>query len=119
MQQALTLETIGDLDSGAARVAINRTIARAIADIDDRGDDGKVRTVTIKLELKRMNNGLIESNIVAGASVPAYRTNSTIAEPKRKGDETQLLFQSLAPDDPHQRTLDELTDEEREAKRKK
>jgi len=43
MQVPLCLDNIGELDSGSARLVIDAAIWAAVADLDDRGEDGKPR----------------------------------------------------------------------------
>ncbi len=114
MQQTLSLATIGDLDNGTARAIIDKAIAEAVADIDDRGDDGKPRKIKIEIELKQMDNGQVESAVQASAVVPARRTASTFAKVRKNKDKAQLLFQDLASDDPNQTTIDEAIDRNQE-----
>ena len=53
----LTLDAIGDLDEGAARLIVNAALAAAIHDLDDRGSDGKAREVTVTLKMARLDEG--------------------------------------------------------------
>jgi hypothetical protein len=107
MQQTLSLDTIGDLADGTARAIIDKAISEAVADLDDRGDDGKPRKIKIEVELKQMDNGLTESAVQACAVVPARRTPSTVAKVKKTRDKAQLTFQDMASDDPNQTTIDQ------------
>lgn len=108
MQRPLSLDTLGDLDGGAARAIIDAAIAEALRDLDDRGDDEQARKVEILITVKQMENGLVDTHVEASAKVPRRRTASTIGKIKRDGkQQTRLLFQDLAPDDPDQRTIDE------------
>lgn len=108
MKQTLSLDSLGDLDNGAARLMIDRALAAAVADLDDRGDDGKARKVVITLELKRTEGGLVVSHVQAKAAVPVYRTAGTLGKLRqKKGGQAALDFQQHAADDPDQRTIDE------------
>ena len=107
MQLPVTIDTLAELDSGAARLIINRAIEEAVRDMDDRGDDGKPRKVEILLELSRMDNGLIACHVEASPKVPRRRTASTVGLIRRSGERSQLLFQQFDQDDPKQRTIDE------------
>lgn len=108
MQATLCLDNLGDLDNGTARLAIDHTIAKAIADIDDRGDDGKPRRVTIVLSLQKMDNGLIASHVETSLKTPSLKTAGTVAKLQRRGDkETRLVFQQFAPESPEQTTIDQ------------
>ncbi len=39
----LTIDTLGDLDHGSARMVINEAIDAVMRDVDGRGEDGKER----------------------------------------------------------------------------
>ncbi len=108
MQVPLTLDTIGELDSGAARVIIDAAIRAAIVDLDDRGEDQKPRKVVITLDLKALDNGMITASVDAQVKVPARRTASTLGNVRTRDAMPQMMFQTLAPDDPSQRTIDEV-----------
>lgn len=108
MQSPLTIDTMGELDNGAARAIVNAAIKAAVADLDDRGEDGKSRSVVITLEMGRLDNGLVASHVSAQVKLPARRTNSTLGMVQTRGGQSDVLFQTLAPDDPNQRTMDEL-----------
>ncbi len=111
MQQKLCLETIGEIDGGSAALIIDKAIADAVHDLDDRGEDGKPRQVHILLILQRMDNGLIEAHVEAEAKAPKRRTASHIAQLKRDGGSSDLLFQQYDSSDPSQRTIDEMEGE--------
>lgn len=110
MQKNVTCDTMGDLDGGLARAVINKALSTAIADLDDRGDDGKPRTVTITVTMARMDNGLIVTDIQASTKTPAYRTSATVSKLKSGPEGARLLFQQFSPNDPNQRTIDEVAE---------
>jgi hypothetical protein len=107
MQVPITLDTIGALDNDAARLIINKAIDEAVADLDDRGEDEKEREVIIKLTLKRMDGADVVAHVTAYAKLPPRRTHGTVSRVQRQGSQTTLQFQTWAPDDPNQRTIDE------------
>lgn len=110
MQKSLCLESLGDLDNGAAGLIIDAAIRSALSDLDDRGGDGIARKVEICLSVQCLDNGLIEAHVEAACRVPKRRTNSTIGRIKRDATQrTRLLFQDGDADDPDQRTLDEVS----------
>jgi len=111
MQRNLSLETLGELDNGAAKVIINAALQRAMQDLDDRGDDGKAREVTLKITMQKIDGGLVSTKVEAAAKMPSYLTNGTVCRPKVINGQSRLLFQQLAPDDPDQRTIDEALDQ--------
>lgn len=113
MQIPLCLDNLGELDSGAARAIIDAAIRQAVLDMDDRGTDGKPRSVNIVITLNRMDNGFIATHVEAEAKMPKRRTAGTVGVVKSQQGTTGLLFQSLAPEDPTQRTIDEREAHER------
>lgn len=108
MQSPLTIDSLGELDNGAARAIINAAIKSAVSDLDDRGEDGKARSVVITLEMGRLDNGLVASHVSAQVKLPPRRTASTLGMVQTRGGQSDVLFQTMAPDDPAQRTIDEL-----------
>lgn len=50
--RAFTVDGIGDLDDGRARLVIDDAIARIMNDLDDRPYLTKARTIDIRLEMK-------------------------------------------------------------------
>lgn len=108
MQTPLTLDSLGELDNGAARAIVDHAIRTCVQDLDDRGEDEKPRKVVIDLEMVKLDNGLTAAHVSAKVVLPPRRTASTVAVIRNQGGQPGLLFQTLAPDDPHQRTLDEV-----------
>jgi len=107
-QVQLTLDSLGDLDDGAGRIAINGALAEAVKDLDERGEDGKAREVTIKVTLEQMAKSRnITIDVQAAVKMPSYKINPTIAEIRvgQKGKKV-AVFQQHAPDDPAQTTID-------------
>lgn len=109
-QKSITLDTLGDLDDGSARLIVNAAIREAIHDLDDRGDDGKPRKVLVELELLKADNGLVVAHVAAQAKMPPRKTAGTIAKVAIQNQQPGLLFQDMAPEDPSQRTIDEVDD---------
>lgn len=54
MQANLSLANLHELDNGAAGLVIDDAIRKAVADLDDRGDDGKPRLVNIVVSLQKI-----------------------------------------------------------------
>lgn len=107
MRQPINLDSLGQLDGGAARAIIDAAIRDAVRDIDDRGGDGKPRKVEIILTLSVLDNNQVACHVEAAAKVPRRRTAGTIGAIHSKSGQPQLMFNDLA-EDPEQRTLDEL-----------
>lgn len=109
MQKTLSLETLGELDSGAAGVVIDAAIRTAVADIDDRGEDGKPRKVVIELTLSKMDNGLLAAHVEADARLPKRRTNSTLGKVSVSRGQPSMVFSAYGGD-PEQSTIDDYTE---------
>lgn len=111
-QTTLTCDTLGDLDNGTARIAINGALSEAIKDTNERGDDGKSRKVTITLtfdQLKKSANVTVD--VEASVKVPSYKTNPTVVQLKftpDKGGKNKPIaaFQEHAAENPEQSTID-------------
>lgn len=108
MQRTLCLDSLGELDHGTARVVIDAALRKAVEDLDDRGDDGKPREVNIKVTMEKIDGGLTSAHVKVAAKIPEYQINGTVCRHKVVNGHSRLLFQQLAPDDPDQRTIDEL-----------
>lgn len=104
----LTIDTLGDLDEGAARVIINQEIQTVVRDLEDRGqEDGLVRSVTIKVEMSYLKGNIL-TNVVAKAAIPARRSNSTVGKIRFFESEPRLLFQEHAGENPDQQTFPQM-----------
>jgi hypothetical protein len=107
----LRAETLYTLDGGRAGGIINAAINAAVADTDDRGEDGKPRKVVITLTTEKLDNGTIAVSLEAKSQVPVYRASTTFAKPRMEGRKAILVFQQDAPENPDQATM-EFGDEE-------
>ena len=95
----LTADSIGDLDAGVARAIIDAEILRAVADLDDRGDeDGKPRKVKIELTMTK-SRGLLAVSVACKAELPPYQSRLTQGEVQERrssrGVQKHLLFQDM------------------------
>lgn len=112
-QVGLTLETIGDLDNGNAQAAINGALSEACRDLDERGEDEKPRKVIVTVTMEKLDKGgPVKIDLDVQVKVPPYKTNTTIAETRIHKQKPQLVFQQHAPNDPNQRTIDEMESRE-------
>ena len=113
----LSCDTIGDINHGFSREAINTEIAKAFADLENRGEeDGKARTVEIKLSMTKIKGGAIGLDVQAVAKIPAYRTGITVAEPgidalAPRGRQHVIQFRSDNPERPDQKTFSDVEGE--------
>jgi hypothetical protein len=76
----ISADALPELGEGYARKAVDRELDRIAADLDDRPDDPKARTLTIKLAFKPKGNGVYEVALDAKATLPAYRPPTTNAK---------------------------------------
>lgn len=112
MLTALTCETLHELDNGLVGQIINAEFKKAIADLEDRGEqDEKPRSVTIDVEMCKFK-GVTLINVKAAAKMPARRSNSTHAEGRYKDDAHSLFFQNLNAERVDQPTFPSLDDGE-------
>lgn len=108
-QLPITCETLGALDNGLAGQIIDAALREASFDIDDRGQDGKPRKVEIHIVMKMLKNGQVVTTVEATPKVPRRKTAETIGQVKRVGPgRTNIVFSQFAPEDPHQRTIDDV-----------
>ena len=82
---ALTLDSLGDLSSGQAGVAINAALAAAIRDTEDRGSDKKARKVVIEIELKKLGDENVTATVRAKTTIPPYQTEQTVGNLRPNG----------------------------------
>lgn len=103
----LALCNLGLLDRGAAAIVVDKALAQAVADCDDRGDDGKPRTVTITVSLVKLKSGLVETTLEASLGLPKFRVNPTASQPKIDHAKKQLVlnFQPDSPGAPDQESI--------------
>lgn len=104
-QTQLTVDTLGELDNGIARALIQKEIDRAVADLVDRGEeDGKVRKVTIEVEMG-LHQGLVVAHVAAQAKIPPRRSRPTVGKLRVEKGRDLLLFQPHDSSNPDQETL--------------
>jgi hypothetical protein len=124
-KQTLTLDSMGDIDAGALRVAVNQALKLVTNDLSDRPALNKKRTVTIELEFKPELDRNSGSPVMEGADVswqvkqkvPAIRRDGVAMKPQQDG---QLYFHSDLPQDPDDETImDEAERRKLERERRK
>lgn len=103
--QAISLAQLSD---GYAGKAIDAALEQIVRDIQDRGEDGIARKVTVCLTLKHVGAGHVEIDTQVTTKVPAYRPPKTTAKlDARAGG---LMFNPDCTDNPDQRTFGDLGD---------
>jgi hypothetical protein len=110
----LRWDTLGLLAAGDAGLIIDAALDAAMSDLVDRADeDGKPRTVNITVELKLVGKNQIDARVQAAPSLPKRRTSLHIGELKMDKGRAVLAFSDHAPEDPRQRTIQDVEDEGR------
>lgn len=107
----LSCDTIGDLDNGTARVAIDGALAEVIKDTNERGDDGKARKVTVTFTFKQLEKSAnVTIDVEASVKVPSYKANPTVVQvrfqPTGGKNKPVAVFQEHTSENPEQTTID-------------
>lgn len=113
----LTFKTLGELDHGIAEEIINQALQTAARDIDDRGEDGAARTVTIDVVMKKDLKAAGKPTVVSlktQAKLPPTQTGGVVTESVRNGQGVDLYFQPFSPDAPDQPSMFDPTADEEE-----
>src|SRR5262245_43011088 len=85
MLAALTCRTIGDLKDGLAEKVIDDHIRRAVADLENRGnEDGKPRKVVITIDMIKMAADVLIIDVLVDLKLPPSRVPTTTAASKRR-----------------------------------
>lgn len=111
MATDLKCNKIGALAEGLFGVQVNDALNTIKADLDNRGHDGQVRTLTIKIKFHRevLRGEASASTIIdpeVAPSLPSYRPSSTVGKIKMIAGEPFLLFEELSPENPDQPPLE-------------
>jgi len=113
-RQTLTLDTIGDVEHGTLRIAMNKALKLVTQDLHDRPLLEKARQVILKIELKPTVNDQSQSRELEDVQVawqimsktPAIGSSDVTMKPDSNG---QLYFHSELPTEPDEQDLnDEL-----------
>ncbi len=105
-REVLSLETIGDVDNGAIRVAFNRELARVLHDIRDRPDLKKARKLVLQLDLiPVISHGQLVRTDVGFSVKPTIPPKSSVSYPMQPTNQG-LEFQPDIADNPNQLPLD-------------
>lgn len=102
----LTIQSIGELNDGLAAAAVNRDLADAIRDCEDRGiEDGKSRKVIIEVTVTKITNNEMSIEVESSWRGPKHRTEPTIATINMMQGGPGLFFRPDNSDRPDQQTL--------------
>jgi len=110
MRQKLTLGTLKDLDFGKAESAFQAELDKVVADVQDRPNDPTNRSVTLTVLVKpeQVEHGTAETcqvQLQIRSKVPHRQTREYSM---KTSTAAELVFNSEAPENANQMTLDEL-----------
>jgi hypothetical protein len=104
----LTMDTLGDLDSGIFRLLVDKEIDVLCKDVDDRAEeDGKVRTLAIEVDVVKVNGMVIITPRVKVKLPPRVAKSTSAKERMKSKGQTELLFQPANAENPDQGTFAE------------
>ena len=109
----LDFASIADLDGGRVAAALQRELKRAVNDCRDRPNVAKPRKVNLIFEVSPPDEGPDQSGDMDAVKMafsfqnafPARRATGYRMRVQRNGE---LVFNDFSPDNPRQRTIDEL-----------
>jgi hypothetical protein len=112
-KQALSLDSLKNLDHGRVGLAFSEEVRRVVEDINDRPALNKARTITLTLEVtpETDDSGDINAAVVQWHlkhTIPPRKTMPYSMLPTKNG---QLFFQPDSPEDPRQEGIDFETGE--------
>lgn len=121
-KQVLTLDTIGDVDQGALRIAVNKALKLVTQDLADRPALDKARKVLLEVNLKPVVDVNAQSPCMEHAEVswqvmtktPAIGSQNVVMKPQQDG---QLYFHSDLPQDPDDETIMDEAERRRSERR--
>lgn len=113
MHLRFSLETIGSIDNGKMALLVNKAIAQVVDDMQQRPGDKSKRSVTLVIDFTPASDqeGTLESVAVefgCTIKVPPRRSRPYAMEPH--AGSRSLHFNDAAPENPRQKTLDEVED---------
>ncbi len=115
MIHEFALETFPFLDGGKVAEAWKQAVARAIADCLDRPEVEKARTVTMALQLTPEAERGVCDSVNARFSfkdgMPSRDSRAYNLGLRRRAGQMMLVFNDLADDNVHQRTIDQEKEE--------
>lgn len=103
----LSLETLGGLDEGYSTKMINTALQAMMQDVEDRGDDGKVRKTIITIEAKKLHKERDAVVVTANAKnvLPSYQIAGTVCNLMFEGGKVVAVFNENNPENPDQKTI--------------
>src|SRR4051812_13984133 len=109
-KQTLTLDTVGDVDQGALRIAANKALKLLTQDLHDRPTLNKKRTILLKVDMEPVvdNNSSspqlesVDFSWQVMTKTPAIGSSGVVMKPQHDG---QLFFPPDLPEDPDDETI--------------
>jgi hypothetical protein len=99
MSKTLTLESIGEVDGGAAGILIADQINKAVGDFDANGEDMEKRKVVIQVTMQvDKKSGEKRTSVQCQAKLPPRRTREVASSTKKERGVARLLFDDLDDD---------------------
>lgn len=105
-RKQLIFENIKDIDHGRIAIAVNHALRQVYLDIQDRPNLPRERKVGIEISLKPITDGGALVEIEAKFKISAKRPEQSSVAYRMKESRDGMTFQTDAPDNPHQNTLD-------------
>jgi hypothetical protein len=123
-KQTLTLDSVGDVDHGALRIAFNNALKLLSQDLHDRPVLDKARTIILKIDQKPVvdaNSGSptlesVDTSWQILTKTPAIGSSGVVMKPQHDG---QLYFHSDLPDEPENETIMDEAERRRSERGKK
>lgn len=113
---ALNLESLKDVKGGLVCVMIEKALSRMAQDIEAASDIPEWRTVTLEIRAKPICEAheldRVVTEFVVKGKVPSRVTSTSMYVRSATNGARQLMFNIDAPDNPGQRTLLPVGDEE-------
>lgn len=119
MKTIVSATTLPQLGDGYVGKIIDEGIAQIFKDLDERGQDGKDRSLPMNLTFTPLPNGRVEIKFSAKPNLPKFVPPKTVARLELSAG--GLMFNPDLAENPDQKTFTEEIDERegnREAKRK-
>jgi hypothetical protein len=110
-RKMFSLSELRNLDFGKMDAAFQRELAKIIDDIVDRPEDDRPRRLLLRLAIipEEITAGTIET-VTAGFEVAAYLPTRRSRPYSMRVTKNGLIFNSEAPENPDQMTLDEVNE---------
>jgi len=114
VRMQLSLDTLKDFDVGKAAVAFQHALKRVVTDCLERPGTKATRKVVLTANvapLMQQDGDVVDAEVdfTIQAKTPPWQTATKPLAITRGG---QLMFNDLAPDNPHQKTIDDAIDDE-------